>query len=126
MTLPCHLHKGAEPTKQGFWSDQSGDLTKVPTADELGSASKPESLGVAKASGFAAQLFEQHTILLLEKLDHRLLVLIHPAGDGNKEELELSCHGVKESLKNRLRSILQINTAEFFGNTRHAPIARSH
>jgi hypothetical protein len=74
-------------------------LAKAPSADELGSASKPDSLGVGKAPGFAAQLFEEHTILLLEKLDHRLLVSIHPAGDGNKEELELSCHGVKNLSK---------------------------
>ncbi len=44
-------------------------------------------------------MFEEHTILLLEKFDHRLLVLIHPAGDGNQEELELSCHGVKNLSK---------------------------
>jgi hypothetical protein len=70
-------------------------LAKAPSSDELGFASKPDSLGIGKAPGFAAQLFEENTIFLLEEFDDRLLVSIHPAGDGNKEELELSCHGVK-------------------------------
>ena len=96
---PLFGDQGTEPTEQSVWSDQSGDLAKTPSADELGFASNPDSLSVGKAPGFAAQLFEEHTILLLEKFDHRLLVLIHPAGDGNKEELELSCHGVKNLSK---------------------------
>ena len=96
---PLFGDEGTEPTEQGVWSDQSGDLAKAPSSDELGFASKPDSLGIGKAPGFAAQLFEEHTILLLEKFDHRLLVLIHPAGHGNKEELELSCHGVKNLSK---------------------------
>ena len=96
---PLFGDEDTEPPEQSVWSDQSGDLPKALSADELGSASKPDSLRVGKASGFAAQLFEEHTILLLEKFDHRLLVLIHPAGDGNKEELELSCHGVENLSK---------------------------
>jgi len=74
-------------------------LAKAPSAEELGFASKPESLGVGKAPGFAAQLFEENAIFLLEEFDDRLLVSVHPAGDGNKEELELSCHGVKNLSK---------------------------
>jgi hypothetical protein len=35
----------------------------------------------------------------LEEFDDRLLVSVHPAGDGNKEELELSCHGVRNLSK---------------------------
>jgi hypothetical protein len=92
---PLFGDEGTEPTEQGVWSDQSGDLAKAPSADELGFASNPDSLGIGKAPGFAAQLFKENTILPLEEFDDRLLVSVHPAGDGNKEELELSCHGVK-------------------------------
>ena len=96
---PLFGDEGTEPTEQSVWSDQSGNLAKAPSADELGFASKPDLLGVGKAPGFTAQLFEENAIFLLEKFDHRLLLLIHPAGDGNKEELELSCHGVENLSK---------------------------
>jgi hypothetical protein len=58
-------------------------LAKAPLADELGFVSKPDSLGVGKAPGFAAQLFEENPIFFLEEFDDRLLVSLHPAGDGN-------------------------------------------
>jgi hypothetical protein len=56
-------------------------------------------LGIREAPGFASELFEENAIFLLEEFDDRLLVSVHPAGDGNKEELELSCHGVKNLSK---------------------------
>jgi hypothetical protein len=96
---PLFGDEGTEPTEQGIWSDQSGDLAKAPSADELGFASKPDSLGVGKATGFAAQLFEENAILFLEEFDDRLPVSVHPAGDGNQEELELSWHGAKNLSK---------------------------
>ncbi len=74
-------------------------MAKAPSAEELGFASRPDSLGVGKSLGFAAQLFEENAIFLLEEFDDRLLLSVHPAGDGNKQELELSCHGVKNLSK---------------------------
>src|SRR6267142_3263250 len=56
---PLFGDQDTEPTQQRVGSDQSGDLPKALSADELGSASKPDSLRVGKASGFAAQLFEE-------------------------------------------------------------------
>ena len=96
---PLFGDQATEPTQQSVWSDQSGDLAKAPSTDELGFASKSDSLGVGKAPGFAAQLFEENAIFLLEEFDDRLLVSVHPAGDGNKEELELSCHRLKNLSK---------------------------
>ena len=96
---PLFGDEDTEPTEQGFWSDQSGDLAKAPSADKLGFASKLDSLGIGKAPGFAAQLLEENAIFFMEEFDDRLLVSVHPAGDGNEEELELSCHGVKNLSK---------------------------
>jgi hypothetical protein len=80
---PLFGHQDTEPTQQGVWSDQSGDLCKPPPAEELGFASQPDSLGVAKARGLAAELFQENSIFFLEKFDDRLLVSIHPPGDGH-------------------------------------------
>jgi hypothetical protein len=79
---PLFGDQDTEPTEQGVWSDQSGGLAEPPSAEKLGFASQPDSLGVAKAPGFAAELFQENTIFFLEKFDDRLLVSIHPAGDG--------------------------------------------
>jgi hypothetical protein len=52
-------------------------------------------LGVGKAPGFAAELFEQHAILVLEIIDDVLLVPVHPAGHGDEKELEVRGHEVE-------------------------------
>jgi hypothetical protein len=63
----------------------------MPT-DGLGSASQTHSLGVSETFGFAAELFEENAILLLEVFNDRLLVPVHPTGDGKQNEMQLSCH----------------------------------
>ena len=79
--------------------DEGRDLAKAASADELGFASEPAALGVGEAPGFAAELLEQNAIFFLEVFDDGLLVSVHPAGHGNEEELELSCHGVSKHSK---------------------------
>jgi hypothetical protein len=74
-------------------------LPKAAPPDQLGFASKPDSLRVGETLGLTAELFEENSILFLEVFDHRLLVLVHPAGDGNQEELELGCHGGRKHSK---------------------------
>jgi hypothetical protein len=74
-------------------------LAKAPSADELGFASQPDSLSVCKAPGFAAQLFEENPVLFMQEFDDFLLVPVQATGDGNKEELELSCHRPKNLSK---------------------------
>ena len=78
---------------QDVWSDEGGELPKATPADDLGFASKADPLSVREAPGFAAELFEENTIFLLEVFDNRLLASVHPTGDGGEEELQLSCHG---------------------------------
>jgi hypothetical protein len=62
------------------------------SADELGFARQPDSLGVGEALGFATELFQENAIFFLEVFDNSLLVSAHPAGDRDQEELELSRH----------------------------------
>jgi hypothetical protein len=82
----------SKPVEQGVGSDERGQLPKAAPADELGFARKPKTLGLREVSGFAAELFEENAIFFLEVFDHGLLVSVHPAGNGDEEELELSCH----------------------------------
>jgi len=65
-------------------------------ADKLGFAGKPDSLSIGEAPGFAAELFQKNAILFLEVFDDGLLMAIHPAGNGDEEELELSCHATED------------------------------
>ena len=49
--------------------------------------------------GFATELFQQNVIFFLEVFDQSLLVSVHPAGDSDEEELELSRHKVENLSK---------------------------
>src|ERR1022692_3635371 len=80
-------------------SDEGGQFPKAASADELGFASQPHSLGVGEALGFATELFQENAILFLEVFDHSLLASAHPAGDSDQEELELSRHRVENLSK---------------------------
>ena len=51
-------------------------MSKATPADEPGFASKPDSLGVSEASGFATELFEENAVLFLEVFDDGSLMLI--------------------------------------------------
>ena len=59
-------------------------MSKATPSDDLGFASKPDSLGVSEASGSAAVLFEENPVLFLQVFDDDLLVPIDPAGDGDE------------------------------------------
>jgi len=74
-------------------------LPKAASSDKLGFARKPNTLGLREASGFATELFEENAIFFLEVFNHDLLVSIHPAGGGDKKELELSCHAEENPSK---------------------------
>jgi hypothetical protein len=67
--------------------------------------SQPEALRVGEAPGFAAELFEKNPILLLEVFDHRLLVSVQPASDGDQEQLELGCHRTRNHSKSNATQV---------------------
>ena len=91
--------RDTEPTEEGVGRDERGQLAKAAPAHEFGFARKPNPLGLREPSGFAADLFEENAIFFLEVFDHGLLMSVHPAGNGDEEELELSWHGVENHSK---------------------------
>ena len=60
--------------------------------------------------GFTAESFEKHAIQFLEVFEHRLLVSVHAAPDGNQEELEMGCHGASKH-----SNPLRLNRADCIG-----------
>jgi hypothetical protein len=50
-------------------------------------------LAIGETFRLAAELFEEDAVFFLKVLDHRLLVLIDPAGDGEQKELQVRRHG---------------------------------
>jgi hypothetical protein len=80
---PLPGDQNPKPTEQGVGSDDRGNLPKAAPPDDLGFASQPEALSVGETPGFAAELFEENPILLLEEVDRCLLVSVHPASDGD-------------------------------------------
>ena len=67
-------------------------MSKATPSDDLGFASKRDSLGVSEAHGFAVELFEEDAVLFLEVFYDDLLVPIDPAGDSDEEEVKVSRH----------------------------------
>jgi hypothetical protein len=67
-------------------------LSKATPSDDLCFASNSDSLSIGETPGFAAGLFGENSVLFLEVFDDGLLVLIDPAGDGDEQELKMSCH----------------------------------
>jgi len=50
-------------------------------------------LAIGETFWLAAELFEENAVFFLKVRDHRLLVLIDPASDGEQEELQVRRHG---------------------------------
>ena len=92
---PLFGDQDTEPTERVSGVNECGQFPKAAPTDALGFARQPDSLGVGEALGFATELFKENAILFLEVFDDRLLVLAHPAGDSDEEELELSRHKVE-------------------------------
>ncbi|MBI4324391.1 MAG: hypothetical protein HY674_03930 [Chloroflexi bacterium] len=82
-------------------------MSEAVPSDLLGFARKPDSRSVREAPWFAAELFWENAVLFLEIFDHRLLVSVQPASDGNQEELKLVCHGAKKHSKT-----MQLNASD--------------
>ena len=56
------------------------------SVETFGSHRKPSTLVVRETKSATAELLEQHPILLAQIVDCLLLLLIHPARDGNQQE----------------------------------------
>lgn len=60
---------------------EGGELSMTTPSDDLSFSSKVDSLGVGAALGFAAELLEENAIFLLEMINDRLLMAVHPTGN---------------------------------------------
>jgi hypothetical protein len=54
----------------------------------MSASRKAPSLDIGKPKALASELLAQETVLLLEVLDRRLLVTIHPTGENQHQELQ--------------------------------------
>jgi hypothetical protein len=54
----------------------------------LCSSGKTPALYLGESNAFSAQLLSKNAVLLLEILDHLVLVAIHPSGEGVHQELQ--------------------------------------
>jgi hypothetical protein len=76
------------PRQQRFGSDNRGELRQSTPPEPLRSGSEPTTLVVCETNSASSELFAQDTILLAQIVDCLLLVLIHPARDGDQHEPE--------------------------------------
>ena len=54
----------------------------------MSASRKTPSLDIGKPKAPASELLAQEAVLLLEVLDRRLLVTVHPAGENQHQELQ--------------------------------------
>ena len=77
-------------------------LTESASAQPLFRTGQPLPLGIREPRAFTAELVTENSVLLLEILDHLLLVSTKPSGEKNDQELQRQrCH--RETLP-RLRA----------------------
>ena len=76
----------SRPSQQSPRSDDRGDLRQRASAEPFGSRREPATLVVRETKSATAELLAQHAILLAQIVDCLLLLLIHPARDGNQHE----------------------------------------
>src|SRR5262249_39808313 len=62
------------------------DLRQRASAESFGSRREPATLVIRETKSATAELLAQHPILLAQIVDCLLLLLIHPARDGNQHE----------------------------------------
>jgi len=74
------------PSQQSPRGDDRCDLRQRASAETFGSHRKPATLVVRETKSATAELLAQHPILLAQIVDCLLLLLIHPARDGNQQE----------------------------------------
>jgi hypothetical protein len=94
--------KGEEETKPAQQRLRSHDGRKGPetaATDHLGLARQAHALDIGEAFGLASELFGQDSLLLPKSFDNDLLLPIDPAGDHDKEELQLCAPGQQRNVK---------------------------
>src|SRR5262249_24295278 len=107
------------PSQQSPRADDRCDLRKRASAEPFGSRREPAALVVRETKSATAELLPQHPILLGQIVDCLLLLLIHPARDGNQHEPERvqNAHGSTVSWA----LCIVFNAFDFLDNTPYQP-----
>src|SRR5262249_51382480 len=104
------------PSQQSPRGDDRCDLRQRASAEPFGSRREPAALVVRETKSATAELLAQHPILLAQIVDCLLLLLIHPARDGNQHEPKrvenAHCSTVSWAL------CIVFNAFDFLDNTR--------
>jgi hypothetical protein len=103
-------------SQQNPRGDDRCDLRQRASAEPFGSRREPATLVVRETKSATAGLLAQRPILLAQIVDCLLLLLIHPARDGNQHEPErvenTHCSTVSWALR------IVFNAFDFLDNTR--------
>ena len=83
------------PAQDRIWGDDAGHLTQDPPAEFLAAYGESATLGVGQAQRSRPQVLPEDPILLPEIVDQVFLVAIHPASDGQYEELQRRGHRLR-------------------------------
>ena len=74
------------PSQQRLGSHDRCDPVEQPPSDFLCPRCQPPTLVIGKTHSAVANLLSQNPILLDQIMDDMLLVLVHPAGQGDDEK----------------------------------------
>src|SRR6516162_4160171 len=74
------------PSQERCRRHDSRQLMKHTPAQFLGPDRQASALIVIEMQPLASQLLSQHAVLFLQKVDHILLSLVHPASEGNQNQ----------------------------------------
>ena len=80
------------PVKNRVRRDDAGHLRQDPPAEFLASHGESTALGIGQSKRSIAQLLPEDTILLPKIIDQIVLMAVHPASEGEYEELHSVGH----------------------------------
>ena len=75
------------PGRERSRGDYGGNLVQRFSTQSLGLDGEPAALNVREPESFAAKLCSEHTVLLLEVVDHGLLIAVDAASQTEQYEL---------------------------------------
>jgi hypothetical protein len=74
----------AIPSQERIGCDNGGDLGQRFSTQSLGLDGEPAALILREPESFAAKLGSEHTVLLLEVVDHGMLIAVDPASQAEQ------------------------------------------
>jgi len=110
----CFRRISLKPSEQCVGCDGGRDLSEPASAQPLCGTGQPTPLGIREPQAFPTELIAENPVLLLQILDHLVLVSAQPSGEKNDQELQTQGRHRETlarptSCKNRLGSTLARN-----------------